>query len=155
MNRTGGLILVIMGCLGNAEGLVGQEAAYEPATAGIRSYQSSGGFSLKMLVDESNLGDSALEIGEVVFPAGSRGGEHRHGSTEILYILEGELEHTVNGRSYRLVPGMVGIVRAGDRIIHHVTSEVPVRAIVVWTPAGEAGRIAGGLREVPIEETTR
>lgn len=151
MRGTRVFMLALTGCLVTGTAAVAQEAAYDPATSGLRMFQGGGGFSLKMLVDESNLGGSALEIGEIVFPAGSRGGEHRHASTEIFYILDGVLEHTVNGEAHELVPGMVGIVRAGDRVVHHVTSDVPVRALVVWTPAGEAGRIAGGLKEVPLE----
>jgi len=66
-----------------------------------------------MLVEKANLGGSELEIGEIVFPTGSRGGGHRHGSMEIFYILSGELDHIVNGVSHPLSKGMVGIVRIG------------------------------------------
>jgi len=48
-------------------------------------------------------------------------------------------------------PGTAGIVRTGDTVVHSVTSDEPVHALVIWTPGGEAGRIAPGLSERPIE----
>lgn len=76
---------------------------------------------------------------------------HLHESIEIFYILSGEFDHVVNGRSHVLTPGMVGIVRPGDRVLHRVLSNQPVRAIVVWSPGGEAGRIARFFRQHPVE----
>ncbi|MFQ5530423.1 MAG: cupin domain-containing protein [Gemmatimonadota bacterium] len=142
----------ILGCLLSAPALGAQEPPeYEAGTAGTRMLEGRGGFSIKMLVEQANFGGSELEMGEITFPAGSRGSEHRHGSTEIFYVLSGELDHIVNGVSHPLTPGMVGIVRAGDRVVHRVTSAEPVRALVVWVPGGEAGRIAPGLRQRPID----
>jgi quercetin dioxygenase-like cupin family protein len=46
-------------------------------------------------------------MAEITFPAGSMGGEHRHGSIEIIYVLEGVLGHVVNGQSHSLALGMV------------------------------------------------
>jgi mannose-6-phosphate isomerase-like protein (cupin superfamily) len=74
-----------------------------------------------------------------------------HGRIEIFYILAGRLDHVVNGESHLLRPGMVGIVRPGDEVIHRVVSDVPVKALVIWAPGGEADRIAGFLNERPIE----
>jgi quercetin dioxygenase-like cupin family protein len=145
------ILLGILCCMLCAPALAAQEApAYEPATAGTRVLEGGGGFSIRMLVEEANFGGTELEIGEITFPAGGRGGEHRHGSTEIFYILTGELDHIVNGVSHPLTPGMVGIVRVGDSVVHRVTSDEPVKALVIWIPGGEAGRIAPGLRQRPI-----
>ena len=94
----------------------------------------------------------ASDLAEIFFPYGpapTRG--HRHQSTEIFYIIEGELDHIVNGDSNVLTPGMVGIVRAGDEVIHKINSEIGVNALVIWVPGGEVDRIAGFLNERPIE----
>jgi len=125
---------------------------YAKATRGTRWLEGRGGFSIKMLVERSNLGGDEVEVGEITFPVGAGAGArgHVHARVEIFYVLEGELDHVVNGESHRLGPGMVGIVRAGDRVVHRVVSDTPVRALVIWAPAGEAERIAGGFRERPI-----
>jgi hypothetical protein len=55
----------------------------------------------------------------------ARGGR-RAGSG--VHVLEGELEHVVNGKSYRLQPGMVGYVRPPDRVRHKVGPAGPGRS---------------------------
>ena len=50
-----------------------------------------------------------IEIGEITFPPGVNSGEHLHGATEIFYMLSGELEHVVDGKSHLLKPGMLGL----------------------------------------------
>ncbi|MDX1579141.1 MAG: cupin domain-containing protein [Gemmatimonadota bacterium] len=135
-------------------GLEAQQASYEPATSGTRWLVGGNGFSIKLLVEASNLGGEEVELGEVTFPvgAGARGGGHVHGRVEIFYILSGTFDHIVNGEAHRLTPGMVGIVRPGDEVIHRVVGDEPVRALVVWAPAGEADRIAGGFEVRPIDD---
>ena len=60
------------------------------------------------------------------------------------------LDHIVNDMSHVLEPGMVGIVRPGDTVVHRVVSDVPVKALVIWAPGGEADRIAGNFRQRPV-----
>jgi quercetin dioxygenase-like cupin family protein len=119
---------------------------YARSTAGTRWLESERGTTIKLLVEAANLGGSEVEIGEITFPGGPRpaGQGHLHGSIEIFYVLSGEMNHVVNGESHLLKPGMVGIVRPGDRVAHGVNSTDPVRALVVWAPGGEADRIRGG-----------
>jgi quercetin dioxygenase-like cupin family protein len=125
---------------------------YDPAGAGTRILEGRGGFSIKMLVEQSNLGGSEVEIGEITFPVGTEGGSgHVHGSVEIFYILTGEFDHIVNGAHHVLRPGMVGIVRPGDEVVHRVLSDEPVRALVIWAPGGEAAGLERFLTERPIE----
>jgi quercetin dioxygenase-like cupin family protein len=110
--------------------------------ADVRVYQSpNGGTQIKLLLDESNLGGTEIEIGEITFPPGANSGSHPHGSTEIFYVLEGELEHVVNGESHVLGPGMLGFVRPPDSVNHIVPGDQPVKALVIWAPGGEAQRI--------------
>ena len=135
--------------------LVGMAAAqdgYETATLGTRILAApGGGIEIKILVEAANLGGGEVEVGEITFPANSRGGGHMHGSIEIFYVLDGALEHTVNGETTLLEPGMVGIVRPGDEIIHAVPGDEPCRALVIWSPGGEADRIAQYFEARPIE----
>lgn len=126
---------------------------YERGTSGTRLLEGDGGFSIKMLVEERNLGGDEVEIGEITFPVGSgaTGGEHVHAHVEIFYVLSGTFDHVVNGEAHRLTPGMVGIVRPGDTVIHRVIGDEPVRALVVWAPGGEIGRFDSNFRETPID----
>ena len=126
---------------------------YDRATHGTRWLESDGGPTIKMLVEESNLGSGEVEIGEITFPVGSgaSGGEHMHGRVEIFYLLSGTFDHVVDGEAHRLTPGMIGIVRPGDNVIHRVIGDEPVRALVIWAPGGEIGRFDSGFRQRPVD----
>ena len=129
-----------------------QRDDYEESTKGTRWLEGRGGLKIKVLVEAANLGSGEVELGEITFPAGSQGGDHRHGSIEIFYVLEGVMEHVVNGEVHRLEPGDVGIVKPGDSVSHRVEGDQPVRALVIWAPGGEAERIAGGFSQRPIDD---
>jgi quercetin dioxygenase-like cupin family protein len=129
----------------------GQQTGYARASAGTRQLTLPTGLSIKLLLEASNFGSSELEMAEITFPVGSNAPTgHRHGSTEIFYVVEGVLGHVVNGEEHRLEPGMVGVVKPADTVIHRVLSAVPVKAVVLWIPGGEADRIAPPSRWVPV-----
>jgi hypothetical protein len=48
----------------------------------------------------------------------------------------------VTGESVELQPGMVGVVRRGDEVVHRIVGDHPVKALVIWVPGGESDRIA-------------
>jgi quercetin dioxygenase-like cupin family protein len=112
------------------------------------TYQSPGGTTIRLLLDEHNLGGSEVDVGEITFPAGSNSGSHPHGATEIFYVLSGELDHVVNGKSHLLKPGMLGFVRPPDQVNHVVPGNEPVKALVIWAPGGEAHRIVDRWKKV-------
>ena len=68
-------------------------------------------------------------------------------SGETFYVLEGELEHIVNGQSIKLGVGMIGSVRPPDKV-RHKTGPSGARALVIWAPLGEAARIASRWKRV-------
>lgn len=124
---------------------------YEHASAGTRQFQwesDAGRAWIKVLVEASNLGSEGAEVGEVFFPPGYSGKPHNH-ELEILYVLEGELEHIVNGESHVLTPGMVGIVRSPDDVIHKAHSAKGVRVLVIW-PLGNEVKGLQGMTETPL-----
>lgn len=128
-----------------------QADSYERASAGTRMLTLGSGTSIKILLDAANLGGAEIEVAEITFPVGmSPASGHRHGAMEIFYIVEGVLGHVVNGEEHRLGPGMAGVVRPGDEVVHRVLSGEPVKALVLWVPGGEADRIAPPERWTPI-----
>ena len=130
---------------------VGAQAplGYQPAVTGSPTLQLGPGLTLRVLVDSTIVSGLPAEMVEITFPVGGQARAHRHGATELIYVLSGTLEHVVNGTTHTLTAGMVGVVRAGDEVTHRVRSEVPVRALVIWTPSGELARVRPGLREQP------
>jgi quercetin dioxygenase-like cupin family protein len=99
------------------------------------------------MLDETNLG-SELSLGEMTFPPNLDSGEHAHAAVEVFYVLSGELDHVVNGRSQLLKPGMAGFVKPPDRV-RHKTGAAGARVVVVWTPGEEGRRIASRWKREP------
>lgn len=127
-----------------------QRPTYEPADSVKRCVASARGLRIEVLLDRASLGGSELEMARMTFPPGLNAtAGHRHGAVEILYVLEGTMEHVVNDTSYLLSPGMVGVVRPGDDVIHRVRGTDPVRALVIWAPAGELARIEPQFQPCP------
>lgn len=131
---------------------------YQPIGKGIRWLVKKDAF-LKTLVERENYGNADIEVAELYLPKIPKseqvvqGLEHVHKSTEIFYVISGKLGHTVNGKKYVIEPGQVGIVHAGEKIIHSVEGDEPVKAIVIWVPGGEANNLKYnmGFKEQPID----
>jgi quercetin dioxygenase-like cupin family protein len=136
-------LIVLMGFLGGTA--IAQVAADRQAASSVRVYQSPGGTKLRVLIDKTDLKGTEVEIGELTFAPNSDSGDHQHGVTETFYVLEGELEHVVNGKSTKLTPGMVGSVRPPDSVRHR-TGAAGARALVIWAPGGEIARITARWR---------
>ncbi|MCX6952670.1 MAG: cupin domain-containing protein [Verrucomicrobia bacterium] len=110
-------------------------------------FQNATGTRLRILMDQAEFGGKEVELAEITFVPNSDSGEHQHGVTETFYVLEGELEHVVNGKSVKLTAGMVGTVRPPDKV-RHKTGPKGARALVIWAPAGEAARLASRWKRV-------
>lgn len=109
----------------------------QPARPG--TYRSPTGSTLRLLLSDANVGPE-VSMGEITFPPNADSGDHQHGAIEVLYVLSGELEHSVNGKSELLKPGMVGYVTPPDKI-RHKTGAAGAKVLVVWVPGDEANRI--------------
>jgi quercetin dioxygenase-like cupin family protein len=96
---------------------------------------------IKVLIDEHLGGTKDVTIAELTIPPGVDVPDHVHQSTEIFYILSGELEQTSDGKVQKLTAGMACLVPANSTTHHKVTSKEPVRALVIWAPGGEEKRI--------------
>jgi len=116
----------------------------------IMSYESGpGGTRLDVLFDGPTMG-ADVDVARLTFPPGTNSGDHKHGVTEIFYVLEGTLEHVVNGESHILTKGMLGYVKPPDTVNHIVDPNgPPAETLVIWAPGGEAARLASGWQPIP------
>jgi quercetin dioxygenase-like cupin family protein len=111
------------------------------------TYRAPSGATLRLILDSGNVGPD-VSLGELTFPPNGDSGEHTHGSIEIFYVLSGELEHVVNGKSQILTPGMVGYVKPPDKI-RHKTGPAGAKVVVMWVPGAEAGKIVARWTKEP------
>ena len=111
------------------------------------TYRSPGGTTLRLMIDETNLG-SEVSVGEMMFPANTDSGEHAHGAIEIFYVISGELEHVVNGKSQILRPGMSGYVKPPDKV-RHKTGPAGAKVVVIWVSGEEGRRVASRWNREP------
>ena len=144
MTRRVNLALALAAALGLAAGFAAGRSSAAVQAADLGRFVSAGGTELELLLSESNLGGGEVQIGMITWPPGANSGNHPHGATEVFYVLEGELEHVVDGVSEILGPGDLGFVRPPSEV-NHITSPDggPVRALVIWAPGGEGTRIVG------------
>ena len=111
------------------------------------TYRSPGGTTLRLMLDESNVGGD-VTLGEMVFPPNSDSGDHKHGAIEMFYVVSGELDHVVNGKSQILKPGMSGFVKPPDSV-RHKTGPAGAKVVVVWVPGDEGKKIAARWTKEP------
>jgi quercetin dioxygenase-like cupin family protein len=111
------------------------------------TYRAPSGTTLRLMLDESNLG-SEVTLGEMVFPPNQDSGDHTHGAIEMFYVVSGELDHIVNGTSHLLKPGMAGFVKPPDKV-RHKTGPAGAKVVVVWVPGEEGRRVASRWTKEP------
>ena len=147
MTRRVNLALALAAGLGLAAGFAAGRSSAGGQASDLGRFVSASGAEIELLLSESNLGGNEVQIGEITWPPGANSGNHPHGATEVFYVLEGELEHVVDGVSEILGPGDLGFVRPPSEV-NHITSPDggPVRALVIWAPGGEGTRIVGNWR---------
>ena len=135
--RIGIGLLFAVGC---GTSFVLGRAAQAPEPGAV--LRSKTGNQLRMLLDKSRLGSSEVSIAELILPVGTKTAAHTHGALEILYVVSGELQHVVNGKTYVLKPGMLGFVKPPDIVEHIVGPGGPTKLLAIWVPGDEGARIA-------------
>lgn len=110
-----------------------------------RSFVSASGVRLRVLADVSDVRGDEVEIVELLFPANSDSGDHRHAVTETFYVLEGQMEQVINGTPVRLTPGMSATIRSTDQV-RHKSGPGGAKVLVVWAPGGEIARVTANWK---------
>ena len=90
--------------------------------------------SVQWAVREGDPADAEQTIGLATFDAGKSNVQHIHPNCEeVVYILEGEVEHTLGAQSTRLNAGDLIVVPRGapHRLLNR--SLEPVRALIVFS----------------------
>jgi quercetin dioxygenase-like cupin family protein len=111
------------------------------------TYRAPSGTTLRIMLDDTNVGPE-VTVGEMIFPPNQDSGDHAHGAKEMFYVVSGELEHVVNGKSEMLKPGMAGYVNPPDKV-RHKTGAAGAKVVVIWTPGEEGKRIASRWKKEP------
>ncbi|UYO00219.1 MAG: cupin domain-containing protein [Devosia sp.] len=71
---------------------------------------------IEWLVSDSLNQNAALTLGHVEIKQGAKNPLHLHPNCdEVLYLLEGELEHSVDGETVRLTPGSAIFIPANAK----------------------------------------
>jgi unsaturated pyranuronate lyase len=102
---------------------------------------------LRVVIDQHLGGTKDVTVADLVIPPGVDVPDHIHQSTEIFYIISGELEQTSEGKVQKLTAGMACLVPANTTTHHKVTSKEPVHALVIWAPGGEEQRVVEGWQK--------
>ena len=143
-------LILLCGCDSKVASDPAAYETYEIVSSGTHQYEwdtDTGPGIIKVLIEESNLGSQGAEVAEIWFPPGYEGTSHPH-ELEIIYVVEGELDHIVNGESHILKAGMTGVVRERDRVVHKTHSPDGVRTLVIWQLGNEVeGFEASGMRK--------
>lgn len=140
----------LLSTLGDNRAVTAEGLEYEPIGRGVRWLVKPDVF-IKTLVERENYGNGDVEVAELHIPKVPKSGqvvqglEHTHRSTEIFYVISGRMGHIINGKKHVIQAGEVGIVHAGEKIIHTVEGDEPVKAIVIWVPGGEADNLADNM----------
>jgi quercetin dioxygenase-like cupin family protein len=97
---------------------------------------------LRMLLDAPQLGGSQVAVGERAYPPNYESAEHSHKSIEVIYVLSGRFQHIVNGKAHVLTPGMLGLVKPGDKVRHKTDSSGPATTLMIWVPGTDGTQLA-------------
>jgi quercetin dioxygenase-like cupin family protein len=115
-------------------------AAVHTAAAAATHALAGGKGRVRLVVDDV----AAAYAGWIELVPGAAVSEHTHGKeAELLYVLAGGGEMTVDGQTYPVEPGMAVHVPAGATHGFRVTSTMPVEAVQFYAPAGPQQRFKG------------
>lgn len=111
------------------------------SAAEVVAYPIAGGKGSASIYFDAALGSPEAAMTLLVLQPGAAVPEHTHEtSVEMLYVIEGEAEMTLEKNVFRVGPGSA--VRIPMKAVHsaRVVSDRPLRAVQIYTPAGPEQR---------------
>ena len=95
---------------------------------------ASGGYRIKWLFSGQTAPDAAQTLGYVVIEPGQKNPLHAHpNAEEVLYLIAGELDHSLDGAMYRLKAGDAIRVPAGAKHDARCVSREPATMVVCYS----------------------
>lgn len=95
---------------------------------------AAGGYRIKWLFSGQSAPGAEQTLGYVVIEPGQKNPLHAHPNCEeVLYLISGELEHSLGDASYRLGPGDAIRVPAGVRHDARCVSQEPAAMVVCYS----------------------
>ena len=95
---------------------------------------AAGGYRIKWLFSGQTAADTAQTLGYVVIEPGQKNPLHAHPNCEeVLYLISGELEHSLDGAVYRLGPGDAIRVPAGAKHDAKAVGKEPAAMVVCYS----------------------
>ena len=95
---------------------------------------TAGGYTIKWLFSGQTAPGAAQTLGYVVIQPGQKNPLHAHPNCEeLLYLISGELEHSLDDTSFRLRPGDAIRVPAGARHDARCVSAEPATMVVCYS----------------------
>jgi quercetin dioxygenase-like cupin family protein len=95
---------------------------------------SSGGYSIKWLFSGQTAPGAAQTLGYVVIQPGQKNPLHAHPNCEeLLYLISGELDHSLGDQTYRLKAGDAIRVPAGAKHDARCVSAEPAAMVVCYS----------------------
>lgn len=92
------------------------------------------GYTIKWLFSGQTTPGAAQTLGYVVIAPGQKNPLHAHPNCEeVLYLISGELEHSLDGATYHLRPGDAIRVPAGARHDARCVSAHPATMVVCYS----------------------
>ncbi len=148
MKHPGVLIVAAFTCSGYLEA---HELDHTPAASTAARQATSGGgdgLRLQLLLSFETIGSDGLEIAHLTLPGGDGVTcankpcqAHQHPVDEIMFVLQGQLEHVVEGDAQIIAPGMLAVAPRNRNVAHNVLSEEPLEVLIVWPATGEFDRL--------------
>jgi len=95
---------------------------------------ASDGYTIKWLFSGESAPGAAQTLGYVVIDPGKKNPLHAHPNCEeVLYLISGELDHSLDGATYHLRPGDAIRVPAGARHDARCVSDEPACMTVCYS----------------------
>jgi len=95
---------------------------------------AAGGYAIKWLFSGQTAPDVAQTLGYVVIEPGQKNPLHAHpNAEEVLYLISGELDHSLDGAMYRLKAGDAIRVPAGAKHDARCVGQAPATMVVCYS----------------------